>query len=256
MTRPILGIIGGIAFGSISVAIMLPMEFSDKTAALTAAFVSRFTIGLATGSSKLPLPAWRTGLIFGILVSLPDAMITSQWVPILSFGVVEGLVIGIVVARFGIEEPAIHRGSVGTEPIRSTPIEGISDAELEVFQALCTAASPEPWTERVFRDIAHALREGSFRWACSDLKSGKQDLFEGEVGVVMIMKPPETTKEQDGYRVKGIIEVSGPDARFIAKARKILPRLLVEIRRLRELLAAEGRPHDPGHRFPPPHSTS
>jgi hypothetical protein len=51
---------------------MLPLEFDDKTAALTGAFLNRFTIGFVIGAACLPVPAWVNGLIFGILLSAED----------------------------------------------------------------------------------------------------------------------------------------------------------------------------------------
>lgn len=237
MSRHAVGIIGGIAFGSISVAIMLPMEFTDKTAALTAAFVSRFSIGLVIGSARLPLPGWLRGLLFGLLLSLPDAIITNAWIPILSFGAFGGLILGIAVDRFGIErlEPGREEAKAESE-LPSSQNDMVSDTELSAIDAMCKAASPGPWNERIFNDVAHAVQEGGFRWACSNATKGQQDLFEGEVGVVMIMQVPEKPNDEQGYRVKGIVEVSGPDARFIARARKDLPRLVAEVRRLMRLL--------------------
>ena len=38
----ILGLIAGVVFGALDVALMLPMSFPDKTAALLGAFTSRF----------------------------------------------------------------------------------------------------------------------------------------------------------------------------------------------------------------------
>ena len=44
--NPILvGLIAGVLFGCVDVALMLPMDFPDKKAALIAAFCSRFAIG-------------------------------------------------------------------------------------------------------------------------------------------------------------------------------------------------------------------
>jgi hypothetical protein len=61
---------------------MIPLSFSDKTAALTGAFLNRFAIGFVIGAARLPLPSWAQGLIFGILLSLPDAIITKTYAPI------------------------------------------------------------------------------------------------------------------------------------------------------------------------------
>ena len=58
------------------------------TAAITAAFVDRFAIGLVIGCIQLPWPGWVTGLVFGLLLSVPSAIITKAFVPILAVGAV------------------------------------------------------------------------------------------------------------------------------------------------------------------------
>ena len=88
------GIIGGLIFGAISVALMLPLQFTNKTTALVAAFFSRFAIGLVIGCIVLPWPGWVVGLVFGFLLSLPDALVTKAFAPILIIGSVGGLIIG------------------------------------------------------------------------------------------------------------------------------------------------------------------
>jgi hypothetical protein len=94
MTNILWGIVSGIIFGAISVAMMLPMSFPNKTAALLGAFISRFGIGLVIGCVKMPWPGWAIGLLFGLLLSLPDAIITKAYAPILIVGGVGGLIIG------------------------------------------------------------------------------------------------------------------------------------------------------------------
>jgi hypothetical protein len=101
MSRLLLGTICGIVYGALSAASMLPLTFQDKTAALTGAFLNRFAIGFVIGAARLPLPNWATGLVFGLLLSLPDAIITKAFVPILLLGAVGGLIIGIIVGKWG-----------------------------------------------------------------------------------------------------------------------------------------------------------
>ena len=52
------GVLGGLLFGAIAVLSMLPLSFSDKRAALTAAFLNRFAIGFAIGAAHLAWPGW------------------------------------------------------------------------------------------------------------------------------------------------------------------------------------------------------
>ena len=63
--------------------------------------INRFAMGFAIGASNLPLPGRLNGLIFGLLLSLSDAIITKAWIPILTLGVIGGLIIGVVVGAFG-----------------------------------------------------------------------------------------------------------------------------------------------------------
>jgi hypothetical protein len=89
------GIVSGLIFGAISVGMMLSMSFPDKPAALLGAFFSRFGIGLVIALVHLPTwPGWLIGLVFGFLLSLPSAIITKAYAPILIVGAVGGFVIG------------------------------------------------------------------------------------------------------------------------------------------------------------------
>jgi hypothetical protein len=89
------GIVSGIAFGAVSVGLMLPLSFPDKRTALLAAFCSRFAIGFVIACVELPSwPGWGIGLLFGLLLSLPDAIITKAYAPILLVGSIGGLIIG------------------------------------------------------------------------------------------------------------------------------------------------------------------
>ena len=102
MSKILLGIICGIVFGIISVATMIPLKFEDKRAAMSGAFVNRFAVGFVIGATNLPLPMWASGLLFGVLLSLPDAIITKAWIPILTLGAIGGIVIGVVIGAWGM----------------------------------------------------------------------------------------------------------------------------------------------------------
>ena len=101
MSRLVLGMVCGLVFGAVDIAIMLPMTFPDKRAAITAAFIARFGIGFAIGAARLPWPGWLVGLVFGLLLSIPDAIITKAYAPIIGMGAIGGTIIGFLVARFG-----------------------------------------------------------------------------------------------------------------------------------------------------------
>ena len=95
-----LGLIGGTAFGIVDVLLMVPMQFHDKRAALIGAFLSRFAIGFLIPLVKLPLPTVLAGALVGLLVSLPDSVITKAYIPIIGVGVVGGAILGWVAGRF------------------------------------------------------------------------------------------------------------------------------------------------------------
>ena len=101
MSRLLLGSICGLVFGIAVVLMMLPMEFPDKRAALIGAFLNRFGVGFVIGAANLPLPGLATGLIFGLLLSLPDAIITKAYIPIITLGLIGGAIIGFIVERWG-----------------------------------------------------------------------------------------------------------------------------------------------------------
>ena len=94
MSRLTGGIASGLVFGAVAVGLMLPMQFPDKRTALLAAFASRFAIGLTIGCIELPWPGWLIGVAFGFLLSLPDALVTKAYAPILIIGSLGGAIIG------------------------------------------------------------------------------------------------------------------------------------------------------------------
>ena len=81
---------------------MLPMPFPDKRSALLAAFTNRFAIGVCIGLMAPGRIGWASGLMIGILLSLPSAIITKAYAPILTVGAIGGTAIGWVLHRFGI----------------------------------------------------------------------------------------------------------------------------------------------------------
>src|SRR5881409_4446116 len=102
MPRLSLGLLTGLIYGALSAASMIPLSFPDKRAALLGAFLNRFAIGFVIGAARLPVPSWAQGLILGILLSLPDAIITKAFAPILILGAVGGTIIGLIVGKWGV----------------------------------------------------------------------------------------------------------------------------------------------------------
>ncbi|HEV7671759.1 MAG TPA: hypothetical protein VGS22_24830 [Thermoanaerobaculia bacterium] len=94
------GLVAGVLFGALSVGLMLPLSFPDKTTALLGAFVDRFAIGFLVPLVSMPGPAWVRGLLVGLLVSLPSAILTKSYAPILILGAMGGWIIGWLALRF------------------------------------------------------------------------------------------------------------------------------------------------------------
>lgn len=90
----VFGLIAGLCFGTLAVLLMLPLSFPDRRRALAAAFASRFAIGLLVPLTQLPWPGAATGALVGALVSLPDALVTKAYVPIMLVGTLGGATIG------------------------------------------------------------------------------------------------------------------------------------------------------------------
>jgi hypothetical protein len=102
MTRTLMGVVLGLVIGAVDVLLMLPLQFPDKRAALLGAFSSRFALGFFAATVRLSLPPVLGGVLVGILTSLPDAIITKAYAPIVITGVVFGAIAGWAVARWAV----------------------------------------------------------------------------------------------------------------------------------------------------------
>jgi hypothetical protein len=98
----LLGGLLGVIYGVIDI---IPMHFMDdfanKRDAMLAAFIERFSIGLLIGVADFGVARWIQGLAIGILLSLPSAIITRAYKPIMGTGIIGGLLIGILIEIFG-----------------------------------------------------------------------------------------------------------------------------------------------------------
>ena len=94
MSPLIVAIACGVGFGVVAVLLMLPMSFPNKRTALIAAFASRFAIGFLIPLVVMPMPGVAKGALVGLLVSLPDAIVTKAYMPILLVGALGGALIG------------------------------------------------------------------------------------------------------------------------------------------------------------------
>lgn len=101
MNKIILGLTCGLAFGIIDVLIMIPLNLGDnrkRIEAMSSAFLERFMIGFLIPVVDLGISSVITGLLLGLGLSVPTAIITRAYAPIIGFGVGGGLVIGYIVS--------------------------------------------------------------------------------------------------------------------------------------------------------------
>lgn len=97
MNNIIKGIIAGTIFGIVSIAPMFFMTLEDKPRAIAASFISRFSTGFIIFNMDLPFNSLIKGGLVGLFLSLPDALITKKYTPILGLGLVGGIVCGLFV---------------------------------------------------------------------------------------------------------------------------------------------------------------
>jgi hypothetical protein len=100
MTRVTLGVLLGLGIGLVDALLMLPLSLPDKRAALLGAFCARFALGFFSATVRLPMSPIATGILVGLLTSLPDAIITKAYGPIIVTGLVFGAIAGWIVGRW------------------------------------------------------------------------------------------------------------------------------------------------------------
>jgi hypothetical protein len=99
MDKITLGIICGLAFGVIDILIMIPLKYDSKrkkAEAMSSAFLERFMIGFLIPTVDLGINPIITGVILGVSLSLPSAIITRVYGPIVGIGLAGGIIIGYV----------------------------------------------------------------------------------------------------------------------------------------------------------------
>ena len=99
MDKLLSGTIAGLVFGVIDVLLMVPLSMNDKPTAMLGSFFNRFAIGFLIANTNIPVSPWLKGLLMGLLLSLPDAIITKTYIPILGVGIIGGMIIGYIVGR-------------------------------------------------------------------------------------------------------------------------------------------------------------
>ena len=99
MNRVRFGIVAGLVFGVLDIIPMFAMTFPSKAAAISGAFINRFAIGFIIPQVTMPISGLARGIAIALLLSMPDAIITGAWGPILATGLLGGAVIGYLVGR-------------------------------------------------------------------------------------------------------------------------------------------------------------
>ncbi|MDD5748869.1 MAG: hypothetical protein PHP64_07495 [Actinomycetota bacterium] len=100
MSKIILGTICGLVFGIIDVLVMIPLKYENnrkRIEAITAAFIERFMIGFLIPNVSLGIHPALTGLLLGVGLSVPSAIITRAYAPIIGIGIVGSVIIGFIV---------------------------------------------------------------------------------------------------------------------------------------------------------------
>lgn len=100
MNKILLGTICGLVFGIIDVLIMIPLKHENnrkRNEAMSSAFIDRFMIGFLIPNVDLGIHPALAGLLLGTSLSLPAAIITRAYAPIIGIGIVGSVIIGFIV---------------------------------------------------------------------------------------------------------------------------------------------------------------
>ncbi len=99
MSKISLGIVCGLVFGIVDVLIMIPLKYENtrkRTEAMSAAFLERFMIGFLIPTVELGIHPALSGLLVGAGLSVPSAIVTRVYIPIIGTGLVGGVIIGFI----------------------------------------------------------------------------------------------------------------------------------------------------------------
>ena len=94
-----LGVLCGLGFGVVDVLVMLPMKMENrrkKIETVTSAFIERFMLGFLIPNVSLGIHPIMVGVLLGLTLSLPSAIITRAYAPIMAIGMAGGIIIGVI----------------------------------------------------------------------------------------------------------------------------------------------------------------
>ena len=96
MNRIKFGLIAGLVFAVLDIVPMFWLDIPERNLAIVGAFINRFSVGFLIPLVAFPKVPWIRGVFWGALLSLPDAIITHSPIPIMTTGIIGGLVIGVI----------------------------------------------------------------------------------------------------------------------------------------------------------------
>ncbi|MFE0131973.1 hypothetical protein ACFWY6_10410 [Streptomyces sp. NPDC059037] len=109
----------------------------------------------------------------------------------------------------------------------------LTDDDLDGIEEIAAAATPGPWHMRQLDDD-HAMSLVAVSTVPDTGRGERWPGFDhGEIVAATLVQQPRYVDAADGRWDE--------NARFIARARQDVPRLVAEVRRLRRLLEADGR---------------
>jgi hypothetical protein len=93
-------LIAGLVFGTVSAGSMIKIEAPSprqKREAMVAAFIERFLTGFVIGPVAKGLGAngLLIGALLGVGLSIPSALISRAYIPIMAIGTIGGLAVGL-----------------------------------------------------------------------------------------------------------------------------------------------------------------
>jgi hypothetical protein len=97
MTNILKGVIAGTIFGIASLIPMAFLKIENKGKAMTASFLNRFAIGFIIFNMDIGMAPWLKGGLVGLVLSLPAAIISGKYPPIIVLGVAGGIICGLLV---------------------------------------------------------------------------------------------------------------------------------------------------------------
>ena len=97
MTNIVKGVIAGTIFGIVSLIPMFFIKIDHKGKAMAASFLNRFAIGFVIFNMDIEMSGWLKGGLTGLFMSLPAAIISGKYPPIIILGTLGGIICGLFV---------------------------------------------------------------------------------------------------------------------------------------------------------------